>query len=80
MWSHVLINLVISVQSNKEYDWKKRLFAEMVCVKKQGNIDLNKMTDLRDYPMCILTIQAIIFKQYILHASTLQMHNTSYNI
>ena len=38
--------------SHKEYIWKKRSFAEMVYIKKQGNNALNKMTDLQDYPMC----------------------------
>ena len=37
---------------HKEYNWKKRLFAEMIYIKKQGNNALNKMTDLKDYPMC----------------------------
>ena len=37
---------------HKEYNWKKRLFAEMVYIKKQGNNALDKMTDLQDYPMC----------------------------
>ena len=37
---------------HKEHDWKKRLFTEMVYIKKQRNNALNKMTDLQDYPMC----------------------------
>ena len=37
---------------HNEYNWKKRLFAEMIYIKKQGNNALNKMTDLKDYPMC----------------------------
>ena len=36
----------------KQYNLQKRLLAEMLYIKKQGNNDLNKMSDLQDYPMC----------------------------